>query len=270
MAEIDTQTQKPQILDEAQELVYKEGRSALVIGMGLFGSSVARELTRLGWFVLAVDGDQSKLNAVVNEVSSVRVINAVDLAIIQSLEPSTFDICISAIGDENAHVITTAIHNLKQCDAQLIIARTTNRDHNIMFSKLGCDLILEPEQTFGEAFSGLLHHMETAQVINDVKLDLSLDKLKKHHIALVNTDEDPIKAHHSRPHIILKVIQLLIWGILLQYSYNLSTEIDTLNQKLGLDGQQTSTTNTYIMVMLILITLWYLSSRIFTAQPTES
>ena len=86
--------------DESHDVSYMEGRSALVIGMGLFGSAVAKALTRHGWFVLAVDGDQSKLNAVANEVSAVRVINAVDLDIIQSLEPSTYDVCISAIGDE--------------------------------------------------------------------------------------------------------------------------------------------------------------------------
>lgn len=258
--------------DEITEETYKEGRSALVIGMGLFGSAVAKALTRHGWFVLAVDGDQSKLNAVVNEVSAVRVINAVDLNIIQSLEPSTYDVCISAIGDENAHVITTTIHNLKQCDAQMIIARTTSYDHSLMFSKLGCDLILEPEKSFGQALSLLLHKVDTPTLIKTVDLDLSIENLKKHHLSLIKPNEaaDNEEEYSSKVSIIMKVIQILIWGVLLQYCYNLSVELDRVNDTLQTQTQYTNTTHTFVIVMMTLIILWYLALRLFKPNDPSS
>ena len=91
---------------------------------------------------------------------------------------------------KNARMITTTIHNLQQCEAQMIIARTTSYDHSLMFSKLGCDLILEPEKSFGRAFSLLLHQIDTPTLIKEVDFDLSIETLKKHHLSLIKPQEE--------------------------------------------------------------------------------
>lgn len=255
---------------EAKEAVeYQEGRSALVIGMGLFGSSVARELTRLGWFVLAVDGDHSKVNSLIHEVSAVRVIDAVDLDVIQSLDPAHFDVCISAIGDENTHVITTTIHNLKLSGAQTIIARTINTDHNLMFTKLGCDLLLQPEDSYGVEFSRFLHGHSQKEFKDTFHISpLNMDKLQKHNLALgkpkYDVEQENI-AFSYKPSLISIVFQLLIWCILLQYAYSLSVELDHLHEL----NKTASTTShsyqyTFNILSLSLIIVWLFVSKIFT------
>ena len=50
-------------LREVPEAEYREGRSAPIIGMGLFGTSVVLETSKLGWFVRG-DGEPEKLNSI--------------------------------------------------------------------------------------------------------------------------------------------------------------------------------------------------------------
>ncbi len=259
---------------------YKEGRSALVIGMGLFGFSVAKRLTELGWFVLAVDGDPERLKEVAKEVSSVRVINAVNLEVIKTLEPSTFDLCISAIGNESAHMIGTTIHNLKVSGAEVVIARSTSKDHNVMFEKLGCDLLVEPEHYFGVEFSELLHHITDYTSFKHLKLQdrysIDLDDVKRRSAELTkepNNDSkgDEFKASPSTT--LIKGLQILVWILLLEYAYQLSNQLDILilqadDPQATMDRIVGPHQETFFKVTGLLIIIWIiLSSYLKSDKP---
>ena len=235
--------------------------SALVIGMGLFGSAVARKLTQVGWFVLAVDDDQSKLNAIANEVSSVRVINAVDLKVIESLEPHTFDLCISAIGDENAHVISTTIHNLKLCDAPFIIARILNREHEPIYRKLGCDLVVEPEKSFGEEMSSLLHsHLISGNRPGDLSKDfrITAEQLKEAQLSTNRSTKDEVndELKQDLSQYLLIILEVLIWGFLIQNIYQLQSKVDLLNNQISNAQQVSGDFNSQMQALFIVMILW--------------
>ena len=235
--------------------------SALVIGMGLFGSAVARKLTREGWFVLAVDDDQSKLNAIANEVSSVRVINAVDLKVIESLEPHTFDLCISAIGDENAHVISTTIHNLKLCNAPFIIARILNQEHEPIYRKLGCDLVVEPEKSFGEELSSLLHtHLISGQQPSDLSMDfrITAEQLKEAQLSTNRSPKDDVNEELKQDlsQYLLIILEVLIWGFLIQNIYQLQNKVDLLNSQISNTQKVTGDFNSQMQALFIVMVLW--------------
>lgn len=234
--------------------------SALVIGMGLFGSAVARKLTSEGWFVLAVDEDQSKLNQIANEVSSVRVINAVDLKVIESLEPHTFDICISAIGDENAHVISTTIHNLKQCNASFIMARILNEQHEEIFRKLGCDLVVKPEESFGEQLSILLHnHLISGQKPKNLTKEyrLTAEQLKEAQFSVgkIQKEDSNLEVKPDLTFYLLVVFELLIWGFLIKNIYQIQTKLDLVNKQLS-NQASSEGFDSQMQVIFILIVLW--------------
>ena len=271
--EKDSQQATETSIDVDEEVHYQEGRSALIIGMGLFGSAVARELTRLGWFVLAVDGDQSKLNNLRHEVSAVRVIDAIDLEVIQSLDPSHYDVCISAIGDENAHVITTTIHNLKQSGAQTVIARTTNSDHNEMFTKLGCDLLIQPEGSYGIEFSQYLHRHSAQALADQLKSpSISYAKLQKHNLALNKAKKEEDQTELSVVNggsLVSTIFQILLWGFLLQYTHSLSVELDRLAALSGQENQ-TSYSHTFNILSISLIIIWLFTGKIFKLLRTSN
>ena len=235
--------------------------SALVIGMGLFGSSVARKLTQAGWFVLAVDDDQNKLNSIANEVSSVRVINAVDLKVIQSLEPHTFDICVSAIGDENAHVISTTIHNLKSCNAPFIVARILNKQHEAIYRKLGCDLVVEPEKYFGEELSNILHnHLMSGHHPSDLSTDfrITAEQLKEAQLSTNKAQKDEVayELKQDLSQYLLIVLELLIWGFIIQNIYQLQNKVDLLNEQLSHAHKNSESLDSQMQVLFILMILW--------------
>ena len=235
--------------------------SALVIGMGLFGSSVARKLTQAGWFVLAVDDDQNKLNSIANEVSSVRVINAVDLKVIESLEPHTFDICVSAIGDENAHVISTTIHNLKSCNAPFIVARILNKQHEAIYRKLGCDLVVEPEKCFGEELSNILHnHLMSGHHPSDLSKDfrITAEQLKEAQLSTNKAQKDEVayELKQDLSQYLLIVLELLIWGFIIQNIYQLQNKVDLLNEQLSHAQKNSESLDSQMQVLFILMILW--------------
>ena len=253
---------------------YREGRSALVIGMGLFGSAVALELTKLGWFVLAVDGEAEKLNAISQHVSSVRVINAIDYEVIRSLEPGQFDLCLSAIGDENGHVISTTIHNLSRSGARFIVARSINSEHNKMFERLGCHLIVEPEQHFGVQLSALFHGLADLSSL-DLKKYKLLDKEDLQKRSLEISQDKPESSEGSWRDggsvTLHRGLQLLIWLILLRYAYRLSATLDEISLNTGgqssIVGKGSESEQFFILASILMVAWVFLGQWVKPKNP---
>ena len=75
----------------------KIGR-VLVIGLGQFGSSVARHLSELGADVLVLDKDERRVEAVADVVAQARVADASDLAVLSELRVDAMSAVLNAIG----------------------------------------------------------------------------------------------------------------------------------------------------------------------------
>ncbi|HPJ03601.1 MAG TPA: NAD-binding protein, partial [Candidatus Limiplasma sp.] len=70
----------------------------MVLGMGLFGSSLAKALHDLGHEVLAVDADADLVEAIAPHVTQAVQIDATDEAALQELGVRNFDAVIVSIG----------------------------------------------------------------------------------------------------------------------------------------------------------------------------
>ena len=126
----------------------KIGR-VLVIGLGQFGSSVARHLSELGADVLVLDKDERRVEAVADVVAQARVADASDLAVLSELRVDAMSAVLNAIGDEFLldSILCTAL--LRQLGAPRIIARATNDVHARVLQAIGADEIIEPEREIG-------------------------------------------------------------------------------------------------------------------------
>lgn len=69
-----------------------------VIGIGRFGGSVARNLHRMGYEVLAVDISKDEVDQIMHDVTHAVQVDALDFETIKSLGIRNFDVVIVGIG----------------------------------------------------------------------------------------------------------------------------------------------------------------------------
>ncbi len=119
--------------------------SFLVIGLGQFGSGIARELTGHGGDVIAIDLHESPVDAIGPHVSRALRLDATDEHALAELEPSRLDAVICAIGAESieASILVTAL--LKELGAKRIITRVTSDLHARVIKRIGADELINPE-----------------------------------------------------------------------------------------------------------------------------
>ena len=124
-------------------------KSFAVIGLGLFGSSVARQLCALGAEVLAIDTNSDLVQQVSGDVTTAAVADARDLEVLRALGAQECDCAVVAIGDDLA-VSVLATMNLKELGIPQIICKAHDETHRKVLEKLGADKVVIPEKEVAE------------------------------------------------------------------------------------------------------------------------
>lgn len=131
-------------------------KTYLVIGLGRFGSALARQLCKLGAEVLAMDVRSDLVQQVANEVTHAVVGDAQDKEVLRSLGARNFDCAIIAIGDNlGASVLVTM--NLKELGIPYIVCKAHDETHRRVLVKLGVDRVVIPEQEHAQRLARSLH-----------------------------------------------------------------------------------------------------------------
>src|SRR5699024_12586513 len=100
-------------------------REFAVIGLGRFGSSICKELSREGMRVLAIDIDEQRINEFKNIASHAVIADSTDEQALKALGIKNMDHIIVAIGDNIQASILT-----KDILSELGIKRITDKSHN--------------------------------------------------------------------------------------------------------------------------------------------
>ena len=123
-------------------------KTYVVIGLGKFGTAVARRLFELGNEVLAIDDSAEKVQHIEHNVTYAVVADARDENALRSLGVKNYDCAIVAIGtDLAASVITTL--NLKGLGVPHVICKATDDTQKQALEKIGADRVLIPEREIG-------------------------------------------------------------------------------------------------------------------------
>ncbi len=124
-------------------------KSVLLIGLGRFGQHIARQLDALHHQVMAIDRNESRVNAVLPYVTNAQVADATSEEYMESLGVSNFDVCIVAIGDDfQSSLETTTL--LKELGAKLVVSRAARDVHAKFLMSNGADEIVYPERQLAE------------------------------------------------------------------------------------------------------------------------
>ena len=120
-------------------------KSYFIIGLGLFGEALARNLCKLGAEVLAMDVRNDLVQLVANDVTHAVVGDAQDKSVLRALGAADFDCAVVAIGDDLAASVLTVM-NLQELGVKQIVCKAHDETHRRVLERLGVDRVLIPEQ----------------------------------------------------------------------------------------------------------------------------
>lgn len=150
-------------------------KSYIVIGLGRFGSEVARKLCELGCEVLAMDSKSDLVQQLSNEVTHAVVADAQDKDVLRALDAGSFDCAIVAIGGNLANSVLATM-NLKELGVAHIVCKAHDETHKKVLLKLGADRVVIPEQEnayrLARSLSGpnILDYIELSDMYGIVEL----------------------------------------------------------------------------------------------------
>ena len=120
-------------------------KSFLIIGMGRFGRHCAQKLYEMGHQVMAIDKQESRIDAVLSYVHVAQIGDSCDENFLNTLGVSDFDCCVCAIGDDfQSSLETTSL--LKELGAKYVVARACRDRHKKFLLRNGADEAVYPER----------------------------------------------------------------------------------------------------------------------------
>ena len=124
-------------------------KSILLIGLGRFGRHIAIKLDELHHQVMAVDKEDTRVDAVLPFVTNAQIGDATSEDFLSSLGVGNFDVCIVAIGDDfqNSLEVTSL---LKELGARMVVSRAARDVHAKFLLRNGADEIVYPERQLAD------------------------------------------------------------------------------------------------------------------------
>lgn len=140
-----------------------------VIGLGRFGTSLARSLHELGYEVSAIDIEERRVADAANFVSLAAQGDGTDEELLRSLNVDRSDVAVVAQGENlEASVLTTLM--LKRLGVPWVIAKARSALHGDLLAKIGADQIVYPER---EAGIRLAHSLAVRHITDYISLSPS-------------------------------------------------------------------------------------------------
>jgi trk system potassium uptake protein len=147
-----------------------------VIGLGRFGSSLARRLQNLGHQVLGIDNDPHLVKEIAGELTEAVVLDATDEEALQQVDITAFQTVVVAISgnfETNALITST----LKKWGILHVISQSNTDRHREILLRIGADRVILPDEESGYQLADELSIPGMLEILN-LSQDYSLIELK--------------------------------------------------------------------------------------------
>ncbi len=139
----------------------------LVIGLGIYGTNLAKDLTDMGHEVIGADVKASNVDSIKDYISTAYILDATDETAIGVLPLKNVDLVIVAIGENfGASIMTVAL--LRKLGVRNIYARAIDGLHRAILEGMKVDNILNPEK---RAANDLVNEMELGTGVETLRVD---------------------------------------------------------------------------------------------------
>lgn len=120
-----------------------------IIGIGAFGSALARKLSEEGAYVIAIDNDMDHVEQVKNHVSNAICFDATDPELLEEHGITKVDVAVIAIGESFEPVVLIAM-NLLQAGVEEVYGRAGSHTQEQILKHIGITDVIHPERQVAE------------------------------------------------------------------------------------------------------------------------
>ncbi|NLP29432.1 MAG: TrkA family potassium uptake protein [Clostridia bacterium] len=138
----------------------------VVIGLGRFGTSVAKTLYSLGNDILAIDKEEDMVQEISESDTHAVQLDATDENSLRSIGIKNFDVAVVTIGS-NIQASTMVTLLLKEMGVGYIVAKAQNELHAKVLYKIGADRVVLPEKDMGVRVA---HNLLSANILDYIEL----------------------------------------------------------------------------------------------------
>ena len=150
---------------EKRRRISRQGEEILVIGLGRFGGSLARELAELGHDVLGVDTDEAVVTQLSPYLAKAVVGDSTRRQVLEQLGANDFDHVVIGVGDVEASILTVA--ELKNMGIEDVWAKAATTAHKRILEAIGVKHVVLAEHEMGRRVA----HQVTGKVVDYIELD---------------------------------------------------------------------------------------------------
>jgi trk system potassium uptake protein TrkA len=160
-------------------------KQVTVIGLGQFGSHIAKQLASLHCEVLAIDSNERHVAALRDHVHQAVICDARDFEALKSVVSKSCDEAIVSLGESMEPSILCTLH-LHQIGVKKIRCKAVTEDHATILKSVGAHEVIFPERETAEraarrvAYPSLIDYFpfEEDHRIMEIKVPQSLDGMK--------------------------------------------------------------------------------------------
>ena len=120
-------------------------KRVIVIGLGIFGFNIVKELFESGFEVIAVDKNKEAVQRIKDFATKAIVADGTDHEIMNLIGVDENDVAIISFGEDLAAATLITLH-LKQMRVKQIIVKAPNEEHKLILEKVGATEVIIPEK----------------------------------------------------------------------------------------------------------------------------
>ncbi len=121
-------------------------KQVCIIGVGQFGSHLARNLVNLGCEVMIIDTDERRVDLMRDDVHRALVGDARDYTMLSSVVSASIDEAVICLGEKNLEPSVLCALNLRKIGIKSIRSTATNDDHAQILRAVGATETIFPER----------------------------------------------------------------------------------------------------------------------------
>ncbi len=124
-------------------------KRVIVIGLGIFGFNIVKDLYENGLEVVAVDKNKEIVQKIRDFSTKALVADGTDKEVLESLGIQPDDVVIISFGEDLAASTLITLH-LRELKVKNIIVKAPNEDHKKVLEKIGATEVIIPEKEMAD------------------------------------------------------------------------------------------------------------------------
>ena len=120
-------------------------KRVIVVGLGIFGFNIAKELYESGLEVIAIDKHKETIQKIKDFSTRAILADATDKELLETIGIQEDDVVIVSFGEDLAASTLLTLH-LKELNVKEIIVKAPNEDHKRILEKVGATEVIIPEK----------------------------------------------------------------------------------------------------------------------------